>query len=184
MRNPPEIIPPYRDFSDEIRRLVSPEVFHSAWDERHWLNVPGPFYGAMTDTCLCGPLSAPKNILFTDEGQEFVFRQPNDAEEFLDVLWAAYRDPCQGYGADGNRNWTPKSVREWWSHRGDVLAWIAKARGQYMSDFGPHHPDLSEALDLFESFMKGEAEVYLASYLEFLKSGRYPLASDSLPPLR
>jgi hypothetical protein len=26
-------------------------VFGGKWDERNWRNVPGPLYGAMTDSC-------------------------------------------------------------------------------------------------------------------------------------
>jgi hypothetical protein len=41
------------------------------WEERSWLNVPGPFYGAETDTCATGRRAAPSNVLYTVDGQEF-----------------------------------------------------------------------------------------------------------------
>ncbi|MFE3285713.1 hypothetical protein ACFXJJ_21730 [Streptomyces sp. NPDC059233] len=31
------------------------------WEDRLWLNVPGPVYGAETDNCATGRLEAPRN---------------------------------------------------------------------------------------------------------------------------
>ncbi|MFI8320697.1 hypothetical protein [Streptomyces sp. NPDC085529] len=32
------------------------------WEDRLWLNVPGPVYGAETDNCATGRLEAPRHI--------------------------------------------------------------------------------------------------------------------------
>lgn len=91
--------------------------FTGKFPERNPLNVPGPFYGAETDTCATGPIEAPKNVLLDAEGMEFVFRQPSTLDELTGVIYAAICDPFAGYGADGNDHWTTSMVREWWNMR-------------------------------------------------------------------
>jgi hypothetical protein len=51
------------------------ETFRGRWEERNWRNVPGPFYGAMTDNCWIGRLHAPRHVLYGDDAdyeQEFL----------------------------------------------------------------------------------------------------------------
>jgi hypothetical protein len=61
------------------------------WEERSWLNVPGPFYGAETDTCGTGRLAAPSNVLYTEDGQEFIWKQPQNPEQVRAVLMRPIR---------------------------------------------------------------------------------------------
>jgi len=37
------------------------------WQNRDWRNVPGPFYGAQTDSCWTGREIAPRHILYEDD---------------------------------------------------------------------------------------------------------------------
>ena len=91
--------------------------FTGVWGERNWLNAPGPFYGAFTDTCCCGLVAAPHNILYDANAMEFVWRQPTTLDEVIAVLDAAYQDPFVAYNWDGNDHWTPDLVMTWWDDR-------------------------------------------------------------------
>ncbi|MEU7607606.1 hypothetical protein, partial [Streptomyces sp. NPDC041003] len=96
------------------------------WAERDWRNVPGPFYGAGTDTCWMGRLIAPAHVLYDDEwGAEFVYRQPRDTAQALALLGAVAQDPMVGYACDGDDHWTPELIRDWWRERGRVREWAA-----------------------------------------------------------
>ncbi|MGT2528023.1 ferredoxin [Streptomyces nojiriensis] len=89
------------------------------WEQRNWLGVPGPFYGADTDTCLTGRLHAPDLVLYDDRyGQEFVYRQPRGPQEVRDLHLAATEEAFLGYNHDGDLHWTPELVRDWWRERG------------------------------------------------------------------
>lgn len=97
------------------------------WEERNWLNVPGPFYGAETDTCVAGIPAASGHVLCDEDGMEFVWRQPRDLDEVRAILDAAYQDPFDGYGWDGDEHWTPDLVLDWWDDRGRIEEWLAEA---------------------------------------------------------
>ena len=72
--------------------LQGVEIFSGRFEERNCFNIPGPFYGAQTDTCETGPDEAPDNILLDGNGQEFVFRQKQPSS----VLFARHCDnPCK-----------------------------------------------------------------------------------------
>src|SRR5205085_10529256 len=79
--------------------LVS-QFFRPAFGKRNPLNIPGPFYGAETDTCEMGTAEAPHNVLLDESGQEFVFTQPSNENELRDILGAAICECFVGYGAD------------------------------------------------------------------------------------
>lgn len=91
------------------------ETWQGVFAERHPLNVPGPFYAAQTDTCCCGPVEAPDNVLHDEAGLEFVWRQPRGDAEVQAVTLAAETDPFLGYGRDGDEHWTPQLIADWWS---------------------------------------------------------------------
>ena len=65
------------------------EQFPSKFSMRNPLNIPGPIYGAETDTCCSGPREAPENVLLDKNGQEFVFKQASNAREFRGLVSAA-----------------------------------------------------------------------------------------------
>jgi hypothetical protein len=142
------------------------------WEDKNWRNVPGPFYGAETDSCCAGPTQAPANVLYDELGQEFIWRQPRNSNEVRAVLDAAYQDPFDGYAWDGNDDWTPRAVREWWADRARLVEWI---------DGRLRDPSLSKresgqlviaALRDFRDYVGGSLEEDLQSYIVWLEERR------------
>jgi hypothetical protein len=127
-----------------LRGMGAPATYLKGdWADRNWRNVPGPFYGAETDTCGCGPTAAPLSVLCDETGQEFVWRQPRSMDELRAVLDAACQDPFGGYGCDGDAHWTPKTVLEWWERRERVIDWIASQGSAVVAPFSAY---IDEAL--------------------------------------
>ncbi len=153
-------------------RSLGKDFFQPAFAKRNPLNVPGPFYGADTDTCWTGPHEAPRNVLLDPNGQEFVFRQPADAAELRDVLSAALCECFCGYGADGDDNWTLPLIRDWWRTRFDRLAPAEAARGDPGS------------VRQWHRLLSGKAEDYLRAYAFFVQERRLPADGDILPEVR
>lgn len=146
-------------------------LFGGNFFDKNWWNIPGPFYGAMTDTCETGPLEAPANVMMDDEGQEFVFRQPTNVVELRGVIRAAYCDPFNGYGADGDNHWTLELIREWWRHRDDMFA----RQNELLQT--------NKSVDAWVRFMSTSAEDYLRRYSFFIEKGKLPEDTDHLPEL-
>ncbi|WP_083959114.1 hypothetical protein [Herbidospora mongoliensis] len=158
--------------------------FLGKWEERNRLNVPGPFYGAETDTCLCGPVVAPRHVLCDDEGQEFVYRQPGSADQVQAVLDAAWSDPIAGYARDGDEHWTPESVREWWARRSQVQELAGRLAETYgNSDWDWEREQVPAWRDFAASISGGELEGYLRDYLFWLAERRQPREGEPLPEL-
>ncbi|MGW0363126.1 ferredoxin [Streptomyces sp. NPDC002990] len=155
-----------------------------AWTERDWRNVPGPFYGAGTDTCWVGREVAPAQVLYDDDsGQEFVYRQPRDAEETYRVIAAASQDPMVGYQCNGDAHWTPELVRQWWSEHGRVREWaVALDRKWSVSEREDEREAASGARDYVAHIDGGLAD-YLRGYLFWLGEGRPARSGEALPPL-
>ncbi len=151
---------PRRIWDGRVLDMGTPDSYlQGRWEERNWLNVPGPLYGAQTDSCCCGPEAAPGNILIDEWGCEFVWRQPRTVDELRAVLDAACQDPFAGYAADGDDHWTPDLVIQWWDERERVIRWLTSevvakelGAGGYMAAFrdyldGPLHDDLLRYAD-------------------------------------
>ena len=107
------------------------EVFPPQFSKRNPLNIPGPIYGAQTDTCCTGPEEAADNVLLDNNGREFVFRQASNATEVRDLVAAARSECFTGYGADGDAHWRLSLIRDWWRNREEMLAalgeqWLAE----------------------------------------------------------
>lgn len=147
------------------------QFFQPAFDKRNPLNIPGPFYGAETDTCETGTAEAPHNVLLDDSGQEFVFTQPTNENELRDVLSAAICECFVGYGADGDDHWTLALIREWWRSRLDLLSLASQTKG------------LPESKLRWERILSGEGEAYLRSYAFFVENRRLPTETDTLPEI-
>jgi hypothetical protein len=145
------------------------DFFHPAFDKRNVLNIPGPFYGAETDTCETGPAEAPSNVLMDPVGQEFVFKQPSNEEELRDVISAALCECFCGYGADGDDHWNLSLIREWWRGRYDLLSHSAVLRR------------LSDSILTWQRLLAGEGEHYLRAYAFFVEERRIPTDTDVLP---
>jgi hypothetical protein len=164
---------PFKDCVGEnwLRVTELSDCFHSNFGHRNPLNVPGPFYGAETDTCGTGVVEAPDNVLLDERGQEYLFRQPEDTAELQGILSAAFCECFTGYGADGDQNWTLSLVREWWATRFDLLRVPVSS----------HNDDVS--VRRWRELLSGGAEGYLRMYAFFVEEGRKPTEADQLPDL-
>ncbi|WP_380280779.1 ferredoxin [Kitasatospora purpeofusca] len=146
------------------------------WEQRSWLNVPGPFYAGETDTGLNGPYYLPEHILSSDEDYEFVHRQPANPREVAALLEIADGEPQGGYACDGDEHWTPEAVRAWWARRDEVRAWIA---AELQADRNDPEPLRQYAAHLDG----GGLEAYLRGYLFWLTEHREPRLGEPLPQL-
>lgn len=147
------------------RRISAAEIFTGSWAARDWRNVPGPYYTAETDTCGGGRAFAPSLVLVTEHWNEFVYRQPTDSAQLLQLLDAAYDDPFGGYGSDGNSHWTPELVRSWWADRNRLLDWIAAAEAQMAAE---NAPEEVVSLGEFRTDIEGPLEARLEAYALWL----------------
>ncbi|MGW7448466.1 ferredoxin [Kitasatospora sp. NPDC054795] len=148
------------------------------WEQRSRLNVPGPFYAGETDSGLNGPYYLPEHVLSGDEYCEFVHRQPANPREVAALVEIAHGEPLGGYAWDGDLHWTPQAVRDWWSRRDEVQAWIT---GELeLGDDGRNEP---EALRQYAAYLDDGLEAYLRGYLFWLTEGREPQAGEALPDL-
>jgi hypothetical protein len=159
--------------------------FLGRWEDRHPLNVPGPFYGAETDTCADGPWLAPASLLYDTEGMGFVWRQPRDNAETLALMTGASSDPFKGYACDGNDHWTPAQVRAWWhgrkAHKSAIDMIVSEVASPELpaAEYALMQPIVSQYLDYRELGIEGD----LRRYVFFLEQGAYPGAADELPEL-
>jgi hypothetical protein len=155
-----------------INKLAA--FFPAKFSEKNPLNIPGPIYGAKTDTCCTGPQEAPDNVLLDNNGQEFVFRQPSIADEFRDLVSAAISECFCGYGADGNSRWRVSLVREWWQTREDMLRTGIDEDEKIC---------IPASFQRWRQLLQGEAEGYLRVYAFFVENGRVPSEYDFLPEM-
>ena len=154
------------------------------WAEKHWLNVPGPFYTGETDTCWTGRMSAPRHVLYGGEYlNEFVYRQPRTKAEVECLLEAAGDDPFDGYACDGDARWTPAAVRAWWDARGQVEEHVAGLVVQFAGRADAVDQEAAEGAHDFLAYLAGDLRADLQAYLFRLERGRYPATGDQLPDL-
>jgi hypothetical protein len=148
------------------------------WADRNWLNVPGPFYGAETDSCAAGIGQAPGHVLIDERGQEFVWRQPQNEEELRNVLSAAYQDPFDGYAWDGDDHWTSGLVQDWWNQRERVKDWIDQALEVPLRN--QHDALQSSGLNAFRDYLDRDLEHHLDGYIVWLdRSSSSPSSKES-----
>lgn len=154
------------------------------WTQKHWLNVPGPFYTGETDTCWTGRLEAPRHVLYGGQYQnEFVYRQPKTQAEVVCVLNAAGEDPWGGYADDGDSRWTPEAVRAWWKQRGEIEEHITTLIDEWTAGGDSYRLEAAEGGRDFLAYLAGDLETDLRAYIFRLEHGRYPGAGDQLPDL-
>ncbi|WP_410646349.1 hypothetical protein [Amycolatopsis sp. cmx-4-54] len=155
------------------------------WSEKHWLNVPGPFYTGLTDNCWTGRQSAPRHVLYGGEYyNEFVYRQPTTREEVECLLSAAEEDPLGGYACDGDSRWTPDAVRAWWNARGQVEEHVAALLGEWTAaEANSYEVEAAEGAREFLAYLAGDLRTDLRAYVFRLEQGRYPDSGDLLPDL-
>ncbi|MYV53869.1 ferredoxin [Streptomyces sp. SID3212] len=159
-------------------------AFTGRWEDRLWLNVPGPFYGGETDTCWTGRLAAPSHVLYGGEYlSEYVYRQPKTHADTALLVEAADQDPFLGYGCDGDLRWTPETVREWWSERGRVTRYLADHRSTWDESDVTWGQGIGAAVRDFEAYIAGGLATDLRVYLYWLEERRSPAPGDRLPEL-
>ena len=176
-------------FASQPQDGLSPSpdaTFQGKWKERNWRNVPGPFYGAMTDNCWVGRLHAPRHVLYGDDidyEQEFLYRQPRTVEELRAVIVAAQEDPWAGWACDGDIHWTPSLVREWWRDRGRVRDWITTKQRRWAISVRADEREAATGLADYLAYLDGDLAVHLQVYCYFLDNHVSPAAGDRLPSL-
>lgn len=163
----------------EIERFLWPKqtasLDKSYWHEKNPLNFPGPFYTGETDSCGTGPVEAPANVLLDAECHEFIFRQPINMFELLEVVNAGLVEVLDSYSCDGNDHWTYPLCKEWWRNRHDITAELRKPRA---AEFNKRWTKL------WDHYLQGDAETDLMRYCYFLEHGYYPPGGGvHLPPL-
>ncbi|MFD9595186.1 hypothetical protein ACFWA9_20875 [Kitasatospora sp. NPDC059973] len=184
----------YWDPLPTARRLLTDQPhldrFSGHWDERNWRNVPGPFYGADTDSLQLGRRDAPFHLAHDDDhgpfsGREFVYRQPVGAAQTRDLL-----DGCTlghgGFAMDGDDHWTVPAVREWWQERGRVREWAVEAADRWSRARGEHrehYRDAAGGLRDYIAHLDHGLEEYLRGYLLWLAERRPRRPGESLPLL-
>ncbi|WP_194235874.1 hypothetical protein [Streptomyces sp. CB01881] len=184
----------YWDPLPTARRLLieypNLDQFGGLWQERNWRNVPGPFYGADTDSMQMGRHDAPFHIAYDDDhgpldGREFVFRQPVGPVQTYDLLSGCFFGHG-GFAMDGDDHWTAPAVREWWQERGQVREWAfgvssrwSRTRGKYRE----HYRDAAQGLRDYTAYLDHGLEEYLRGYLFWLAERRPRRAGESLPRL-
>lgn len=160
-------MPTAREFTDTVG--------NGRWEERSWLNVPGPFYAGETDDGLNGPYYLPEHVLSSDLHHEFVHRQQAGPREVAGLVEIAHGEPMGGYAWDGDDHWTPDAVREWWAGRGAVRAWITAELADDQNE--------PEALRRYAAYLDDGLENYLRGYLFWLIERREPRLGERLPLL-
>ncbi|MFD9357220.1 ferredoxin [Streptomyces sp. NPDC060031] len=154
------------------------------WAQRDWRNVPGPFYGAGTDSCWMGRLIAPANVLYEDDWHgEVVYRQPRNPAETRAVLGAAAQDPVAGYACDGDNHWTPELVRAWWQERGRVREWAVALDRKWSGWEREQEREAAGGARAYVAHIDGELGEYLRGYLFRLAEGRPPERGETVPSL-
>lgn len=144
------------------------------WREKNNFNFPGPFYTGDSDNCGSGDYEAPDNVLYDEQGREYVFRQPQNFVEFLCVVDAASVETFGSYSCDGNDHWTYSLCQEWWRGKAELISHLKTPA---------FHETNSDRVRLYLDYLNGAAATDLRKYCYFLENGRYPTATEPLPPL-
>jgi hypothetical protein len=137
------------------------------------LNIPGPVYTCETDNCGTGQPEAPSNILCDEMGREHVFIQPRTFDELLNIIRAAWIEPFDSYGFDGNQNWTKQLVREWWGNRNDLMEQLRREEMDVCNQRQNRN---------YIVYLTSLAKPYLMRYCHFLETGIYPASGESVLP--
>jgi len=167
------------------RLLGPPEAYlRGQWADRDWRNVPGPFYGAMTDSCWTGRDVAPGHVLYEDEfGSEIMYRQPTNPSEVQLVLTAAWNDPFGAYAADGDQHWTLDLVRDWWADRARLATWIDDVQRRWSASERADERDNAAGLRDFALYLADGLEADLRGYGFWLDHRRPASPHEMLPDL-
>jgi hypothetical protein len=175
---------PLLNYEGELLLGPPAAYLRGRWEQRDWRNVPGPFYGAETDSCWMGRLVAPGHIVYEDGfGGEVVYRQPRNPHEVHLVLTAAWNDPFGAYACDGDDHWTPTLVREWWADRGRLAAWLAQVCRKWMNSERADERENALGLRDYADYLDHGLETHLREYAFWLDNHRAPAPGETLPAL-
>jgi hypothetical protein len=168
-----------------VKDLGPPAAYlRGEWGSRDWRNVPGPFYGAETDSCWMGRDIAPRHVVYEDGfGSEVVFRQPQNPAEVHLVLTAAWNDPFGGYACDGDDHWTLDLVREWWADRERLAAWIDDLGRRWSVSERADERENARGLSDYANYVDHGLETYLREYAFWLENRRARMPGEPLPEL-
>lgn len=160
------------------------DYLRGRWNERDWRNVPGPFYGANTDSCWTGRLIAPDHIVYEDGfGSEVVFRQPRNPCETQLLLTAARADPYCAYAYDGDEHWTLELIRDWWAERAKLAEWLSDLEREWSAHDRDQEREAAHGLRAYSNFLEGRLENFLRDYAFWLDNGRPGQPHETLPNL-
>lgn len=111
---------------DQLEKFQEDPVYLStgAFQDIHWLNTPGPLYTSFTDNCGTGPDVAVSNVGVDENFREVIFKQPVNRKEVKESLIAAAIDPFGAYHSDGNENWNPFNILQWWNKSEERVNYI------------------------------------------------------------
>lgn len=170
---------------EKDRRLGDPDDYcRGLWEERDWRNVPGPFYGAATDSCWMGRLIAQDHIVYEDGmGSEVVFRQPRDARETRLLLSAAWVDPFRAYACDGDAHWTVELIRDWWADRAKVAEWLGRLEREWSVHDRDQEREAADGLRAYSRYLDNGLETALREYAFWLDNGRPAHSHERFPSL-
>ncbi len=138
------------------------------WCARNWRNVPGPLYATHGAFVPSRGLSLPAPFARDRRGLVYLWRQPRDSAELVDVLsqcgwWGLSNEEI---GVDGDEHWTLDAIRTWWSLRDEVGAAYRES-----------------GIGELAQYMERDLPAYLRSYAFFLAEGRRPTTADVLPEI-
>ncbi|WP_231386804.1 ferredoxin [Nocardia sp. BMG111209] len=166
-------------------RLFGPpeDYLCGQWELRDWRNVPGPFYGAGTDTCQLGRGIAPDHVVYEDDQySEVVFRQPRTVQETYLVLTAAWVDPFRAYACDGDDRWTWDAIREWWSARDRLGQWLDNTIS-VQSAGSDIYRENAQGLRGYRAYLNDGLDSYLRNHGFWLDHHRAAQPGETLPAL-
>jgi len=158
--------------------------FQGKWEEKHWMNTPGPIYGADTVSCGAGPPAAPNNVGVDELWHEVIYRQPVNDYELRQVVNAAWAEVVDGYGADGDLHWSYKTIKEWWvGPRRKVEQELQRLYEAQLALRDQKNYEFFSILSRWMGYLKTDMHQYLQVYAFFLDNGRVLAESDRLPEL-
>lgn len=154
------------------------------WEDKHWMNTPGPLYCGDTDNCGTGPGEAPNNVALDDNARQVIYRQPANHDELLQVMQAAAVDPFAGYATDGNLHWTYATVKGWWvEYHREVEQEVRRLINAKLVFGTNDSKEYYRGLRWWLGYLQRGMYQYLQIYAFFLDNGCIPTEGDRLPEL-
>lgn len=159
---------------------IDNELNQSDFDNKDWLNTPGPLYTTNKNTYGSGYIIAQHNIAFNSAMNQVIFKQPLNKKESDKTILALELDDFEGYYFDGNCCWNKDNILAWWDKSEDRVAAILELYKQELyktakedkEDFKRPTP---ENYKYWLDFYQGGMKHYLEWYLEQLSGEKISL---------